>query len=146
MTQSIPSISKLSITGLISPSLVTPLTDAINVAIPFNFSAITVLNAVTGTYTPANDTKTIYTFGASEKPNFLLLVVDQPSVLELVHSSAGNVIDSLPFFKAILIPLSALTTGTYQTLILNGATTGICPMQQGVAMNYTVFACTGLVT
>jgi hypothetical protein len=146
MTQTIPAITKLMLSGQINPAILSPLSEAILVNTQFNFQNITVLNVVTGTYTPANDTKTIYTFGGTEEPNFLLVFVDQPSVLQMNHSTAGEVINNLPFTKVLMLPMPSLASGDWETLVLNGATAGIAPMQQAVMMNYTVVACTGLVT
>lgn len=146
MTISSATVQKFAISGQFNPPISNPLQEQIIANLPFNFQNITVLNVVTGSYTPANDTKTIYSFGASEKPNFLLVTVDQQAVLEMTHSAADAPINSLPFKKTIVIAIPDLVTGTWEALILNGATAGICPMVQGVAMNYTVIAVTGQVT
>jgi hypothetical protein len=146
MTLSIPTIPKFCIQGQFNPAISNPLVEQILANLPFNFQNLTVLNIVPGSYTPANDSETIYTFGAGEKPNFLLITVDQPAVLSLNHSAPAAVIDGLPFSKTFVLAMPNLTTGTWTTLELDGSASGIAPMQQGVACNYTVIAVTGLVT
>lgn len=99
-------------------------------------ATITLLDVISGQYTPANDMLIMVRNLALKSPNFIALIVDQ-----LVNFSTDNgMLVKVPVGKLFVASLGPLNPGAnpIDQLILDGSAANPYPMIQGQLVNYTL--------
>ena len=133
------SIQRASIQAIFVPGDVTPLCVPQDLFLPINFCNVSNLQSTSGTYTPSNDTFTIRDFSASDQANFILLVVDQPAVINLASGANAAMVTNMCVQRFFYIGLQTLPS-LLSALSFNGAAAGPeVPMTQNVPINWTIY-------
>ena len=126
--------------GLVSltanPATLSPFQTTLPVKMPLNFTGVSNLKILTGTYNPANDTQTVVTGLSAASPNFLLFMCDGLANL----SSNNGMLALVPVIKCFLQTLTPIVGGAnpIDSLVLSGLTANPYPMLQGTNLNYTL--------
>lgn len=136
MSLTAPAVNNAQFVAVVQPSVITPLTDTIPVALPITFANVTNLRSITGTYTPNNDTHTIANFTSATSPNFFIFICDAPVILDTDNSFLSG----MPCNKFGVFTLVPIADGAdpITQIYMNGMTAQNYPMQQGVAVNFTL--------
>ena len=139
-----PAINNAQFIATVSNQVVSPLSDVLPVIVPFNFASLANFQTITGSFTPANNTKTIASGLSAISPNFLIFICDGAAVLNTDNSFLAG----LPVNKFLMATMPAIVGGgnPIASVILNGQTSQPYPMAQGVALNYTLFLGEALIT
>lgn len=134
------SVTAASFTMQITQATVNPITIAPTIQVPLTFGTSTYVNTTSGSYTPANDTKTIHTFSTvNDLPKWLLVVVDQPVSLTMTTSAAHTPAAQFPIQRMLFLG-NPTPLNNWNTLVLDGTTANPnYAMTQNVAVNYSVF-------
>lgn len=115
---------------------VSPLNLTMPTKVPVTFSGVQNLNVLTGTFTPANNQKTIVSgLASSIAPNFIFLLVDQP----IVFSADNNMLSEAAISQLLFMCCPDIASGgnPWSSFTIDGRTNVPYPMQQGTAVNYT---------
>lgn len=144
-----PSITNASFTMTFNIDEVSPAATGAKLTTPFTFSGMTFLRHASGTYTPANDTQTIFTFDSTtRRPTFFLFKCDVQANL-LLQLDNNNVWGWLPVKKFIMFACPAFNTRYWHDLTLDGETnsggTLDTPMAQGVACHWSLWLSDGTI-
>lgn len=143
-----PSITKASLAMTMALAGVDPSIAVANLPLPLNFGPLTILEHAIGSYVPANDTQTIYTFSATDyQATFMYFKCDQNVVLLCTDGSSYPVFE-LPIDRVLMLHMKPLFHNL-QALALIGAIGGgsiATPMQQGVKVNWELWLADGSLT
>jgi hypothetical protein len=132
------SVRNASIQGIFTPGDVSPLVVPEIVNLPIIFSSVSNIQKTDGSYTPNNDTHVIHTFAAGDQANFILLIIDNPAVLDLQSTANASMITNMCAQRFFYMGLQTLPSGL-TVFSMNGAASGPeVPMSQGIACNYTL--------
>jgi hypothetical protein len=132
------SVNRASIQATFIPGEVSPLSIPEILNLPVCFQNVSNLKKDYGTYTPNDDTQTIHTFSPTDQANFILLIVDQPTVVDL-NSNLGEPVARLCVQRFLYTGLQTLPSGLLD-LVLDGSAAGPeVPMTQNIPCNWTLY-------
>lgn len=136
MSLTTPAVNSAQFVAVVQPSVITPLTDTIPIALPMTFANVASLRSISGTYTPNNDTKNIATFLSAFSPSFIIFICDAHVILDTDNSFLSG----LPVNKFFMTTMVSTQGGAnpITTIYLNGMTSQNYPMEQGVPVSYTL--------
>lgn len=134
-------VDNLKVTATIRPQVVSPLSDTIPINVGALFENVANLRSITGSFTPANDTKIIAAIPAGASPNFIFLLVDN-KVLVQTYAVSGQIkyFSSAPVSKILMLTMPP-TEGSgdpFLYIVLDGRSVMDYAMAQGVLVNYTL--------
>lgn len=132
-----PAITAAQLLMTVNQSNIAPLVDSLPIKLPINFAGVANLQVISGTYTPANDAKTLATFNSGNAPNFIVLICDGQLNLNTQHLLV-NGLQNLPVQKVLFWAGTPAPDNYINAIFITGQTNQHPEMAQGVAVNYTL--------
>jgi hypothetical protein len=128
------------------PSILSRITKSAEIKLPYSFSSVEMVREFSGTYTPDNDLKTIWSVAEDEDPNFMMLILDKPANLFIQNQNLDPNIYQ-PVRNIFMMNFdSGVSFRKPLGIILDGTEAASPAMQQGVAVNYYLLGVRATVT